>query len=59
MKANLNLKEMGQITCGRWWAVYVDGEPVYWAESDSKEAVIEQAEGYYGKGADIYVTEWN
>lgn len=57
-KATMNVKEMGQITGGKIWAVYVDGQLVYWAESDSKEAVIEQAKGYYGQNADINVTEW-
>lgn len=55
--ANLSIKEMKQITGGQWWAVYVDGQLVYWAKSDSKEAVIEQAKGYYGNNADIHVTE--
>lgn len=52
----LNEKEMGMINGGAWWAVYVDGQLVYWAKSDSKEAVIEQAKGFYGQNADISVS---
>lgn len=52
----LNEIEMGMLNGGAWWAVYVDGQLVYWAESDSKEAVIEQAKGFYGQNADISVS---
>lgn len=54
--SSLSKKEMRMINGGTWWAVYVDGELVYWAKSDSKEAVIEQAKGFYGQSANISVS---
>lgn len=52
----LNEKEMRMVNGGASWAVYVDGQLVYWAKSDSKEAFIEQAKGIYGQNANISVS---